>query len=152
VGEPCSDDFFSESWGCGGSPMSETCAEGLACCPTAGSSSYPEPPYVCVASDRCATSGLGDWCESRRDCAHPYDCVQNICSGALGTPCSEHRQCVTRYCDSATGECSYPPLDAGPTDSSVDAGPDAGGGDAGVEDAGGDAQGPDAAADAAGAG
>jgi hypothetical protein len=36
VGEPCSDDFFADTggWGCGGTPLEETCAEGLACCPT----------------------------------------------------------------------------------------------------------------------
>jgi hypothetical protein len=147
VGEPCSDDFIADTdtgWGCGGTPLEETCAEGLACCPTLGPWSQ-EPSYTCFASDRCATAGLGQWCDSRRDCADPHECVQNVCSGGVGTPCGEDIQCITRHCN-VNGECGYPPLDAGPADSGSDAGDM--GADAGVKDAGGDVQGQDADVDA----
>ncbi len=117
VGQPCFDDYYSASWGCGGPTEEETCAEGLACClDTQPGSTYD---YVCAATARCATAGPGEYCKSDRDCELGYECVGGQCRKPYGSPCTKNIECVTLYCG-PSGDCEYPPPpDAGAVDSSV---------------------------------
>lgn len=110
VGEACIDDFTEdETWGCGGASAAETCAEGLTCCPKpSDGASYPR--YICVASARCASTKVGGFCNSHRDCAIGQDCVSSICLARLYEPCTSDDHCVTQFCQ--VGHCDYPQPDA----------------------------------------
>lgn len=101
VGDECTDDLMYE-YGCGlGSPRSETCDEGLACC---GSR--------CVASGRCGTADPGGGCNSDRDCTEHYYCVDRFCFGCVdraclagdGISCTDDDECVSGNC--RDGSCS----------------------------------------------
>lgn len=143
VGDSCVDDYDSASTGCGGSlDRSETCASGLACCPSKAGSGF-----VCVASERCETSKPGEWCESDRDCYQGYDCVGHLCQASLGARCWSDEECVTGHCG-AEGYCDYPPsgdlwvppadLWVPPADAGVDTGDMGGDSAVGPDQASGD--------------